>query len=65
MLSRRIVAARPLARTLPTATSRPRFIQVQASNTPQKAAEVEELQVHDDITDPYMVSYVINGSGEL
>ena len=65
MLSRRIVAARPLARTLPTAVSRPRFVQVQAANTRLKATEVQELPVYDDITDPYMVSDTANTSGGL
>jgi hypothetical protein len=65
MLSRRIVAVRPLARTLPLAVNRPRFAQVQAANTKLKVTEVQELEVYDDITDPYMVSNVATGSNDV
>lgn len=49
MLSRRIVAARPLTRTLvPAVSTRPQFTQIRARSTPAEAAE---------LVDPNMVSY--------
>lgn len=60
MLSRRVVAARPLARLAPAHALRPRFFQNQAPetnapNTKLKQAEVSEMTDYSNINDPYMV----------
>jgi len=65
MLSRRVVAARPLARLAPAHALRPRFFQNQAPetnapNTKLKQAEVSEMTDYSNVNDPYMNGGFIN-----
>ena len=59
MLSRRIVAARPLTRALlsPAAAARPQFTQVRARSTPSEVQDLSESSSYSEIYDPYMVSH--------